>query len=367
MNLKKVIIAPDSFKGSLSAKQVADIIAEEILAAYPGCEAVKMPIADGGEGSMDTILSALGGKTHETNVLSPDDREITAAYGIAVNGTAIIEMAQSSGLTKQNGLHPMTASTYGLGQLISAALATGAREYILCIGGSATTDGGCGMAAALGVHFTDSSKNRFNPCGGTLVDIASIDLSGLDTRIKESRFTVMCDVDNPLYGPNGAAYIYGPQKGADPVQVSALDDGLRHLGSVLIDCLGVDYANTPGAGAAGGLGAGCMAFLDAKLMSGSEAILGLCGYKEHLTDADLVITGEGKLDSQSFSGKVLSGILHDAGNVPVWSVCGICECDEELLHKHNLRVFEISKGISIEESMTDTEKYLRIAMKTAVS
>jgi len=366
MQLKKVIVAPDSYKGALSSTQVAEIIAETIYEFYPECDVVKMPVADGGEGSVDTILSSTGGSMHTVTVRSPDDRMIEARFGIATSGAAIIEMAQSCGITRQDGLHPMTSDTYGFGQLIHAAMEQEAREFVLCIGGSATTDGGCGMASALGARFFNACGNVFIPCGETLADIERIDVAGIDKRIAESGFTVMCDVDNPLYGTNGAAYIYGPQKGASAEQVLALDKGLRHLGAVLLSHFGSDYANTPGAGAAGGLGAGCMAFLHANLMSGIDAILQLCDFVKHCDGADLIITGEGKLDSQSFSGKVLSGILNRAGGVPVWSVCGVCDCDETLLSSYNLKVFESSEGISIDESMSDPVKYLRIAARRAI-
>jgi len=401
MNVKKIILAPDSFKGSLTAKEVTDIIASEISVVFPDCEIVKMPIADGGEGSVDTILSSLGGRIYEESVLSPDEREISAFYGITGNGTAIIEMAQSSGITKQNGLHPMTSTTFGFGQLLLAALGTqgdGSLDktsvssasppefpqfcqknrppynenrppdnrvsgFILCIGGSATTDGGCGMAAALGVRFTDKHGNSFVPSGETLIDITGIDISGMDSRIAESSFTVMCDVDNPLFGPNGAAHVYAPQKGATSGQIRFLDDGLRHYGVILNGLFGRSFSELPGAGAAGGLGAGCVAFLGAELKSGIEAILGLCDFKMHAAGADLIITGEGKLDSQSFQGKVLSGLLKEAENVPVWSICGVCDCDENILRENRLTVFEASEGITTEECMKEPEKYLRTAVQ----
>jgi len=272
-------------------------------------------------------------------------------------------MAQSSGITRQNGLHPMTSNTYGFGQLITAALDLGAKNFMMGIGGSATTDGGCGMAAALGVVFSDTGKCSFIPCGETLHKIAHIDMTNIDKRISGCCFTVMCDVDNPLYGSTGAAYIYGPQKGADPSQVQILDNGLHHLNRVFIKAFNVDYSDTPGAGAAGGLGTGCLVFLGATLRSGIEAILDLCGFKEHICDADLIITGEGKLDSQSFSGKVLSGILNDAGNVPVVSICGVKDCNDDLLQEFNLTVYEISEGITLEESINETEKYLRLTIQ----
>jgi len=368
---KKVIIAPDSFKGALSAQEATDVIANVVKKAFPGCEIVKMPIADGGEGSVDAALSAIGGKYIYAEVLSPDTRIIRARFGLADNGTVIIEMAQSSGITRQVGLHPMTSNTYGFGQMILRALdlnsqGHGNGEFTLCIGGSATTDGGCGMAAALGVSFIDKRGISFIPRGETLCDIEDIDMSGIDKRIAGSDFTVMCDVDNPLHGKNGAAYIYGPQKGADPEQIAILDNGLRHLSVVLKEHFGRDFSEVPGAGAAGGLGAGCIAFLGAKLKSGIDTILELYSFKTHLHGADLVITGEGKLDSQSFQGKVLSGILREAGSVPVISICGACDYDPEMLREKGVAVFAASEGITIKESMKEPEKYLRIAAKKAL-
>ena len=368
MKLRKIIIAPDSFKGTLSAKTVADIVADEAVKALPGCTIVKIPIADGGEGSLETIMSCARGRIFQAQVLSPDDRVITASYGIMDDSTAILEMAQSSGLTKQTWLHPLTSSTYGFGQLISAALDRGARSFVLCIGGSATTDGGCGMAAALGVEFTDAGGARFIPCGGTLRSIAVIDMSGLDPRVRESAFTVMCDVSNPLYGTDGAAYVYGPQKGAGAEDIRLLDRGLRNFAKMLRAHFGAsaDFAGFDGAGAAGGLGAGSMAFLGASLVSGSEAILELCGFKDHVADADLVITGEGRLDAQSFSGKALSGILRASTGVPVCSICGTSSCTAELLERHGLKVFQACEGVSAEESMNEPEKHLRLAAKRAL-
>ena len=222
------------------------------------------------------------------------------------------------------------------------------------------------MAAALGVTFYDENSESFIPRGGTLRKIVRVDAGGIDNRVSGSRFTVMCDVDNPLFGENGAAYIYGPQKGANAEQVVELDNGLRHFGMVINAQYGKDFSKIPGAGAAGGLGAGCMAFLGAELMSGIDAILKLCRFREHIADADLIITGEGKLDMQSFSGKVLSGIMREAGGVPVWSICGICDCDKEFLWEHGVRAFETSEGSSVEESMGDPEKFLRITTQKAM-
>lgn len=365
---KKIVVATDSFKGSLSAEQVTAIIVSEITASCPDCDVVGMPMADGGEGSVGVIITAVGGRIEEAQALSPDERLITASFGITARGQAVIEAAQSSGITRQIGLHPMTSSTYGFGQLILHALELGLREFFLCIGGSASTDGGCGMAAALGVEFLDSDGASFIPCGATLEKIARIDTGAMDKRVLQSSFTVMCDVDNPLHGPSGAAHVFGPQKGADPLQVQTLNAGLRHLGDIVHQALGMDYAHFPGAGAAGGLGFGCMAFLQARPENGIEAILEICEFRKHIAGADLVITGEGRLDEQSFSGKVLSGILRNAGGVPVVSICGVNDCSEDLLREHGLAaVFEASEGASVEESLRSPERCLRTATAKAVA
>ena len=366
MDLNKVIIVPDSFKGALTAFQAADIIASAVFEAFPECEIIKMPIADGGEGSIDAVISAIGGEYYNVKVQSPDFKEIEARYGVARDGTAVLEMAQSSGITRQAGLNPMTSNTYGFGQMIAAALNFNPSDFILCIGGSATTDGGCGMAAALGVRFLDNNGNSFVPCGETLCDITRIDMSGIDKRVANIGYTVMCDVDSPLFGETGAAYVFGPQKGASPQQVRILDDGLRHYGEILKEHFGRTFCDIPGAGAAGGLGAGCMAFLGAQLKSGIDTLLDLYKFNERRIGADLIITGEGKLDSQSFQGKVLSGILREAGDVPVWSVCGVSDCDESFLKEKGVEVFQASEGISPEESLREPAMYLKIAAKRAM-
>ena len=371
---EKVIVAPDSFKGSLTAVQVADIIAEAVLELHPHCEVVKLPLADGGEGSIDAILSALNaGSIYSAQALSPDEQLIDAQFGIIntdKDKSAVLEVAQSSGITRQVGLHPMTSSTYGFGQLILAALDKGARDFTLCIGGSASTDGGAGMAAALGVEFLNADGKYFVPNGETLSKVKKIDVSALDSRIAQSKFTVLCDVSNPLFGLDGAAYVYAPQKGASPTQVEVLDAGLRHLSKVIAATTTAsdsDYASLSGAGAAGGLGFGSMVFLQAELVSGIEAILELCKFKEHLQGTDLIITGEGKLDAQSFSGKALSGILKASGEVPVVSICGSNDCDELYLSKHGLRAYTISKHFSLKESLQSPENCLEVTAGKALT
>lgn len=363
--IRKLIVAPDSFKGTISAERVSDIISEELLAADPRLEILRMPIADGGEGSLKAIMSVTGGELFTESVIGPGGDNIDASYGIAADGTAIIEMAESSGITRQKELHPMSSSTYGLGQLIKAALDKGARNFILCVGGSATTDGGCGMAAALGAEFLSPDEMKLMPCGQTLSDIIRIDLSCLDSRIAESHFTVMCDVENPLFGPDGAAYVYGPQKGADPEQQAILDEGLSHLNDLLMKMGFCDFGNYPGAGAAGGLGAGCIAFLGAELKKGSEEILRLFGFEEEAERADLIITGEGAFDFQSLQGKVFSGIRKYAGNKPVVVICGINRCSDDTVSSE-VRVFAACDyAKKPEDSIADPEKYLRMAASAA--
>ena len=364
--MNKVIVAPDSFKGSLSARQVADLIVAEVVAHFPGCTVVNMPLADGGEGSVEAIISAVGGRIVMAEVLSPDDRTITAGFGVTPANQAVLEVAASSGITRQSDLHPITSSTFGFGQLIRRALDLGLRDFFLCLGGSATTDAGCGMAAALGARFLDAAGVSFLPCGATLQQVSSVDLSGIDRRVRDSKFTVMSDVENPLYGAHGAASVYSPQKGASPAQVATLDRGLRHIAEVFRNMSGIDYSPIAGAGAAGGLGFGCKVILDACLESGIDAILKLCHFKEALEGADLIITGEGQLDDQSFSGKALSGILRAAGNTPVISICGTCVAPESQLRAHNLRVFETGADISAAESMRRPAKYLGRATAKAL-
>ena len=377
--VNKVLIAPDSFKGTLSAQQIADIIGDELAERFPDTTIEKLPIADGGEGSVETIIAAVGGHLETATVRGPNGRQIKAHYGVTTDGHAVLEAAQSTGITRQHKLHPMTATTYGFGQLITHALDLGLRTFYLCVGGTASTDAGCGMAAALGAKFHKTgegktggrisrlkSKNAeppFVPSGGTLRDITHVDLSELDPRIQESTFTVLSDVDNPLYGLQGAAHIYAPQKGASPKQVEDLDKGLRRLAGIYQETLGADWSNTQGAGAAGGLGFGSLAILGANIESGIEDILELCNFKERLKGTDLIITGEGKLDNQSFAGKTLSGVLKHAGQTPVIAICGTNEADKDLLRKHKLEVIEISKVVSLEESLNHPKKSLQKATK----
>lgn len=355
---KKIIIIPDSFKGCMSSIEVASIIEEEVTKST-NRKCITLPIADGGEGSVECILASLGGTKEYVLVKSPENRDILAFYGISKDKTAIIEIAESSGITKQTTYQAKEATTYGFGQLILDALNQGCRKFLLCLGGSATTDCGCGMAAALGIRFFNADGEEFVPVGGTLSQVTRIDMSQRDVRIKESEFTIMCDVENPLYGELGAAYVYAPQKGASKEDVVILDQGLRRICKVLKETTGIDYSTLKGGGAAGGVGCGCKAFLGAKIQSGIDAMLEITGFDERKKESNLIITGEGKLDRQSLMGKVLSGIKRHAGEIPIVVFCGICEMSEDELRGLGIHAIEIGRGISLEESMKHGSMYLK--------
>ena len=356
---KKAIIIPDSFKGSISATSAAEIIGRAARAA--GYDTVEVPIADGGEGTVDCILKTAGGEKISVRVRGPEGKDIDAAYGITAGNIAVIEIAESTGITKQSSLHPMSAGTYGFGQLIRDALDRGARRFLLGLGGSASTDCGMGMAAALGVRFADGRGEEFIPCGERMQDIAAVDISELDPRIAECSFRVMNDVANPLTGPNGAAFIYGPQKGADPAQVRILDEGLRIASVKIEQTTGCEPDRIVGAGAAGGSGYGCAAFLKAETGSGIDTMLDLCDFDGIVGDCELIVTGEGSLDRQSLMGKVLSGIMGRAKGKPIVSFCGRCGLEAEELKKANVTAVEISRGVDAGESIRNGEKYLKLA------
>ena len=356
---KKVIIIPDSFKGSLTSEEAAKIIKKS--AEKAGFEAIAFPVADGGEGSVDCILSVKGGTRFFKTVTGPDGNDTEAMYGITSDNIAVIEIAESSGITKQTELHPMTAGTFGFGSLISDALDKGARVFYLCLGGSASTDCGTGMAAALGARFFNEKNESFIPCGDTLSDIAHVDISGLDKRISESSFCVMTDVTNPLYGPEGAAVVFAPQKGADPEQVKKLDMGLKNAAERIAEATGIDEKKVCGAGAAGGTGYGCAAFLNAKTVSGIDMMLDLCGFDKMVKDADLIVTGEGRVDNQSLMGKVLSGILARSEGKPVTVFCGINELGEDTAERAGIEVVQTGDGRSTAESMKNAAVYLKEA------
>jgi glycerate kinase len=329
----RVVVAPDKFEGSLRAGQAAAAIEAGLRRARPDVEVVRLPLGDGGAGTLDALLAA-GFERVPVRARGPTGEPVDAA--IAVDGRrAFVEMAEASGLKRLPGGRraPLEATTYGTGELLAAALDGGAREIVLGIGGSATTDGGAGMAAALGARLLGRDGAELPPGGAALLRLDRIDVSGLDPRLGSVRVTVACDVDNPLVGPEGAAAVYGPQKGAGPGDVLLLDSALRRYARVLADDLGLDLAAVPGAGAAGGLGAGAIAFCGAELRTGIELVLELVGFDRAVAGADLVVTGEGKLDAQSLRGKAPVGVARAAAahGVPVVALAGAVEvADREL-------------------------------------
>lgn len=311
----KIVIAPDSFKGSLSATCAARAIGAGVRRAMPDAEIVLVPLADGGEGTVEAFVTAVGGRVASLSATGPLGERVESFIGLLDGGeTAVVEMAAASGLplVPDDKRNPMLTTSYGTGELIKGALDLGCRKIILGIGGSATNDGGVGMIQALGGSFKDGTGDEVGLGGKELARIRSIDTSNLDGRLQSASITVACDVENPLTGANGASAIYGPQKGATPEMVESLDAGLRNLAEVIRRDVGVDVENTPGAGAAGGMGAAALAFLGAELKPGIEIILEAAQFDQELHGASLVITGEGRVDAQTLQGKVINGVLKSA-------------------------------------------------------
>lgn len=316
----KIVIAPDSFKGSASSLEVAQWIENGILSVVPDCETIKIAIGDGGEGTLDAVISA-GFNPIEVSVTGPTNKTVQSKFGMR-DSTALVELAQASGLSQlpEKKLEPLIATSFGTGELIKAALDHGAEKIILAIGGSACTDAGAGALQALGATLLDAQGREIAHGGAALPGCQQVDLSRLDSRIAEVEFILASDVTNPLLGLRGAAHVYAPQKGATAADVETLERALTHFSKIA----GTAHINTPGAGAAGGFGYMALTFLNAEARSGIEIVLDLVHFKEHLAGADLVITGEGKFDSQSLSGKAPIGILEIASrrSVPVALVCG---------------------------------------------
>lgn len=364
----KIIVAPDSFKGSMTSIQAADAIEKGIKKAAFSCkknvEVIKVPMADGGEGTVEAIVSANGGRIIETEVLDPLGRQIKSFFGLLPDNTAVIEMAAASGLNLLSAKErdPMKTTSYGTGQLIKVALDYGCRQIIIGLGGSATNDGGVGMCQALGVRFLDKEGKEIGFGGGELSKIAKIDISSLDSRINEADITIASDVDNPLCGPNGASAVYGPQKGASPEMVDVLDENLKHFATVVHEQLGINILNVPGSGAAGGMGASLMAFCGAKLHSGINLVMGLVRMEEKIKEADMVITGEGSTDYQTLFGKVPFGIAKIAKkyNKPVVCISGaLVEGYEKLYNEGIQALFSIvNRPMSLEEAMDKGEELL---------
>lgn len=347
--MEKILLVPDSFKGTLSSRQVCQVMAGQLRRFFPQAQVKSIPVADGGEGSVEAFLAAAGGERRTRTVTGPFGEPVEAFYGVLGDGrTAVIEMAACAGLPLAEGrLNPERATTYGVGELLLAAKEAGCTKAILGLGGSCTNDGGVGAAAALGAKFTRADGTAFVPTGGTLGEIAALDVSPVAQALQGMELTAMCDIDNPLYGDAGAAAVFAPQKGADAAMVARLDAGLRHLGQVAARCLGRDFSHLPGAGAAGGLGFGMAAFCGAQLRMGIDAVLDAVGFDSLLPGTDVVFTGEGKIDSQSARGKVVSGVAarcRKAG-VPVVAVVGqIGQGFEEMYQQGLTAVFSINRA-----------------------
>lgn len=305
---------PDSFKGTLTSQQVCDTLTKAALKIIPNCKCKSIYVADGGEGTVDSFLSALNGEKRYVKVKGPYMETMRTYYGLINNGdTAIIEMASCAGLDiVKNHKNPLLTTTYGVGQQLLDAAEQGVKRIIIGLGGSCTNDGGCGAAAAVGIKFLNKEGVSFIPTGGTLKDINKIDTAGYDPKLKNIEILAMCDVDNPLCGKNGAAYIFGPQKGADLTTVYELDRGLMHLSNIIWRDLGFKVASIKGAAAAGGMGAGMLTFFNAQLKKGIEIVLDTVNFEEEIKDIDIIFTGEGKIDIQSLRGKVVLGIARRA-------------------------------------------------------
>jgi glycerate kinase len=366
--IMKIIAAPDSFKGSMSAVEVCKHIEKGIRLVDDRIEVVKIPMADGGEGTVDALVNSTGGRYITAKVKDPLMRDINASYGILGNGrTAVIEMAAASGITllAAQERNPLLTNTFGTGQLIKHALEQGCRDIIIGVGGSATNDGGAGMAMALGAKFTDTSGKEIGFGGGALSKLDNIDLSRLDPRIFESRITVACDVDIPLCGEKGASYVFGPQKGADARMVKILDNNLFRFAGIIKKVTGKSIINVKGAGAAGGLAGGIIAFLAAELRSGIDIVIKESKLEEQIAGSDLIITGEGKMDVQTVYGKTPLGVAKAASKnrVPVIAIVGsIGEGTEILYDKGITGIFSIiNRPMQLEAAMKDTGELIEEA------
>jgi glycerate 2-kinase len=353
----KVVIAIDSFKGCCTTLEAANAVERGIRYYRDDIKTKILPIADGGEGTVETLVKSLNGKYIEVDVLNPIGKKIKSRYGILPGNIAVIEMAAASGLTliSEEEYNPLISTTFGTGQLIRDALDKGCTTIFIGLGGSATNDGGVGMAQALGVSFKNKQNQEIGFGGGELKAIESINISKLDPRVENTEIVILSDVTNPLCGKNGAANVYGPQKGATPRMIQILDDNLKYFGSVINEQLSIDVMNLSGGGAAGGLGAGLVAFCQAKIHSGVEKIIEFIGLEEHLQDADLLITGEGRIDSQTINGKVALGVARKAKKygVPVIAIVGSIGEGAEIVYNHGIDAIVdiISEPMTLENAL----------------
>lgn len=367
----KIIIAPDSFKGSLTAREAASIMERGVRSAIPDAEIDIIPMADGGEGTLEALVSSTNGEYGAAEAVDPLGRPMSGKYGILGDGrTVIIEMASVSGLLllKKEERNPFFTTTYGTGQIIRHVLESGYRECIIGIGGSSTNDCGTGMAQALGVRFLKKERTEIvdKMCGGLLGDIASIDTNGLHPAIQLSHIVVACDVRNPLLGEKGCSLMYSPQKGATPEIVNQLEKNMKSFIDIAERTIGRQVRDVPGAGAAGGLGAGLMMFLEAELRQGINIVMDACLFSERIKGADLILTGEGKIDSQTVFGKTIAGIALQAksAKIPVIAFSGIVEKADKLYELGITNIYPIrDESVSIEESIAQASALLQKAVE----
>ncbi|EKY3231196.1 glycerate kinase [Cronobacter malonaticus] len=372
--LKKIVIAPDSFKESLSAMDVAKAIEAGFREIYPQAHYVCVPMADGGEGTVEAMVAATGGQIITTPVTAPLGNKVDGFFGLLGDGeTAVVEMAAASGLHLVPAAQrdPRITTSYGTGELILAALERGVKAIIIGIGGSATNDGGAGMMQALGARFLDGEGRELAPGGAALARLARLDLSALDPRLAQVSVTVACDVDNPLCGEKGASAVFGPQKGATPAMVTELDAALRRFGEQLEAVTGKTIISAPGAGAAGGMGAALLGMLNAELRPGIEIVIESLGLAQAVRDADLVITGEGRLDSQSIHGKTPIGVARVAKQFqrPVVAIAGSLTPDYQIVHEHGIdAAFSvIDRIVTLQEALDDAERNLRVTARNVAA
>ena len=370
----KIILAPDSFKGNLTSLEVAIAFEKGIKRVLPRANCIKIPMADGGEGTVQSLIDGIGGEIIRKRVTGPIGQKVFARYGLLSNGTAVIEMAEASGLplvtTRQK--NPTKTTTFGTGELIIDAINKGAKKIIIGIGGSATNDGGVGMAQALGVRFLDSKDKEIKQhgSGGMLKKIVKIDTRETNKVLKNINIIVACDVDNPLCGRLGASYIFGPQKGATPAMVRVLDDNLKHLAKIIKQSLKKDISKLKGAGAAGGLGAGLVAFAKAKMKSGVDIVIDATNLERHMKNTNLVITGEGRVDSQTAYGKTPSGVAKSARKhgIPTLVIGGGITDDAKDIFSHGIDALEsaCARDMSLEDAIKHSREHLANAAERAI-
>ncbi len=368
--MKKIIIIPDSFKCSASSLEVCNYIEKGVLKIIKDADIIKIPVSDGGEGTVESILYAAGGNIKKINVKNPEGKIIEAKYGIINKEKAVIEMAEASGLTlvDDKTRNPLKYSTYGTGEFIKDALNNNIKEILIGIGGSATNDCGIGMANALGYKFLDKDNNELEAIAENMIKVADIDDSNVDKRIFNIKITAACDVKNPLHGKNGATAVYGKQKGVTEESFDILDDGLKNIAKIIKEKFGKEIDYMEGAGAAGGLGGGLVAFCNAKLKSGIDAVLDIIDFESKIKDASLIITGEGAIDGQTKEGKVPVGVAKRAGNIPVIAIVGEIREGAEIVYDLGIKSIMplCTKAMTLEESISNTALLVENASERAL-